>query len=575
MSQNNQLPRISSLNSTLINQIAAGEVIERPSSVVKELVENAIDSGADRIDIYIDRGGTEKILIKDNGCGIHPDDLELAIQRHTTSKLRDQEGLNAIRSLGFRGEALSSIAAISDFSIVSRIPTAEHAVKLEFDPYTSRSRISPASANVGTTVEVIKLFQPVPVRRKFLRSPKTEYLHVFEVLKRLALSHYEIDFRFYHNGKQKLYCPASHQKYDDRIASVLDRPFYNNAWFIDGSIQDIKVWGWLGNAKTARNQSDRQYLFLNGRIIKDKHISHAIRKAMESVMHESRYPSYIIYLDVDPAIVDVNVHPTKQEVRFRSPRTVHDFIYALISDLIRQHTQAGSLVDTDNVLQKDQPERINTSLKINDLPNEYSVSDLNLSENSEDLNHLGIPVMILPGNILITRRGDELRIIDFANLTRHYLLESLSEQIEQSKLKPRPLLVPVNFTFSDEQIHVVIDNSAKLEQLGFEVTPSGPNTILVRSVPSSLPDVDIEQVLHKFINTFQQGVNDTGSALMEVLSAMVEYTAMDYSFTSLSEIKSILKRYTSLGLPFLQKNLKGYWRTINSQELLQILNDGK
>ncbi len=429
MSQNNQLPRISSLNSALINQIAAGEVIERPSSVVKELVENAIDSGADRIDIHIDRGGTEKILIKDNGCGIHPDDLELAIQRHTTSKLRDQEGLNAIRSLGFRGEALSSIAAISDFSIVSRIPTAEHAVKLEFDPYTSRSRISPASANVGTTVEVIKLFQPVPVRRKFLRSPKTEYLHVFEVLKRLALSHYEIDFRFYHNGKQKLYCPASHQKYDDRIASVLDRPFYNNAWFIDGSIQDIKVWGWLGNAKTARNQSDRQYLFLNGRIIKDKHISHAIRKAMESVMHESRYPSYIIYLDVDPAIVDVNVHPTKQEVRFRSPRTVHDFIYALISDVIREHTQAGSLVDTDNVLQKDQPERINTSIKINDLPNEYSVSDLNLSENSEDLNHLGIPVMILPENILITRRGDELRIIDFANLTRHYLLESLSEQI--------------------------------------------------------------------------------------------------------------------------------------------------
>ncbi len=575
MSQNNQLPRIARLDNGLINQIAAGEVIERPSSVVKELVENAIDSGATRIDIHIDRGGTEKILITDNGCGIHPDDLELAIKRHTTSKLHDQKGLNAIRSLGFRGEALSSIASVCDFSIISRVPGSEHAVRLDFDPYTSRSKISPASANIGTTIEVIKLFQPMPVRRKFLRSPKTEYLHVLEVIKRFVLSQYEIDFRFFHNGKQKLACPACHQQYDGRISAILDKAFYQNAWYFDGSIENIKVCGWLGNAKTTRNQSDRQYTFLNNRIIKDKHINHAIRKAMDPVIHESRFPSYIIYLDIDPSFVDVNVHPTKQEVRFRSPRTVHDFIYALVSDVIRQNQQTISLPDNHPITTVGNTNNSRDSLKINDFRNEYSSTDIELNLSGEEHNPFGTPIVVLPGNILITKRNEDIRIIDLANLHKQYLLVLLSEQIEKSEVKSRPLLVPVNISLTEKELMVVTSHSEQLAQLGVEITQSGPGSLLVRSVPSMLPGVDINKFLNIFINTYQHSGEDKHDDLREILGLMVQHTPLDHQFTSLNDIKAILTCCHSLDLPFSQRNLKGFWQTLSSQSLLQMINNGK
>jgi len=281
MTSNQQFSRISVLPGSLISQIAAGEVIERPSSVVKELIENAIDSNASRIEIDIQGGGTEKIIIHDNGNGIHPDDMELAIRRHSTSKLHSQQDLETINSLGFRGEALSTIASVSDFCLTSRIPSEEYGRMLIYDPYTSISDVSPAPHQTGTTVEVNKLFSTVPARRKFLRSNKTEFLHIQEMVRRFAMNQFDIEFIFYHNGKLILNCPAVFSDFRARLSSIMGSNFYTNAWRIENHVETMFLWGWLGTSRTARSQSDRQYLYLNNRIIKDKHLSHAIRKVLE------------------------------------------------------------------------------------------------------------------------------------------------------------------------------------------------------------------------------------------------------------------------------------------------------
>ena len=579
MTQNRELPRISSLHGSLINQIAAGEVIERPSSVVKELVENAIDSGATSIEVHVERGGVEKILVRDNGCGIHPNDLELAIQRHTTSKIRDQNGLNAISSLGFRGEALSSIASISEFSITSRIASAENAMKLEFDPYTSEPALLPASANIGTSVDVIKLFQPVPARRKFLRSAKTEYLHILELLKRFVMSQCEIDFYLYHNKKLVMSCRSCHEDYRDRISTVLGTLFYQNAWYIDNSIEDIRVWGWMGNEKTFRNQSDRQYLFLNNRIIKDKHINHAVRMALNELVHESRYPSYVLYVEVDPSTVDVNVHPTKQEVRFRTPRTIHDFIYAVVSDVVRQHRQPGPLLASSEEDRSDVKESAQfsvPSLMIKDHMINYQISNLKEGQKQVESNSIGTPVMLVSGNILIARHNGELRLVDLFNLRKRYLFTILSEEIKSGGIKSRPLLVPMSMVLNDKKIDVVLSCSESLAKMGFETTQSGPQSISVRSIPTLLPDIDIDQVIQACIKNNQHATNFDFQNLLKMVDVMIEISLADSNASlSMDDVKALLKQFKILDLPFAQRNVQGFWKTVTNEELKKIINNGK
>ncbi|MEX2352650.1 MAG: DNA mismatch repair endonuclease MutL, partial [Gammaproteobacteria bacterium] len=263
------------LPGTLVNQIAAGEVIERPASVVKELVENCMDADASRIEIDIDGGGLEKILVRDNGSGIHPDDIRLAVMRHTTSKLRTREELETVMSLGFRGEALSSIASVSDFSITSRMEMERHGWKLDLKSQAAEPALVPAAHPAGTTVVIRNLFHTVPARRKFLRSERTEFLHILEIVKRLVMSRFEIDISLQHNGKMILTSPAIESGYQARIKSVMGSGFYNDAREIDARHGDMHLWGWLGGEKSARSQSDRQYLYLNNRVIRDRQLNHA------------------------------------------------------------------------------------------------------------------------------------------------------------------------------------------------------------------------------------------------------------------------------------------------------------
>ncbi|VAW56116.1 DNA mismatch repair protein MutL [hydrothermal vent metagenome] len=319
--------RIQQMPNQLINQIAAGEVVERPASVVKELLENCLDAGATKIDIDIEQGGAKLIRIRDNGQGIHQDDLALALSRHATSKVRSLDDLEHIQSLGFRGEALPSIASISRMTIISRQVEAD-AYKVQGQDEQSAD-ISPAAHGFGTTIEVRDLFYNVPARRKFLRTEKTEFNHLEDVVKRIALSHFDVEVSLNHNQRAiKLWRAATDLKsQEQRIVEVCGKAFIEQSQSMCFEATNLKIHGWIALPSFSRSQADMQYFFVNGRIIRDKLVTHAIRQAYQDVLYHGRHPAYVLFLQLDPAMVDVNAHPTKHEVRFRESRMVHDFLF--------------------------------------------------------------------------------------------------------------------------------------------------------------------------------------------------------------------------------------------------------
>ena len=325
------MPRISQLPAQLINQIAAGEVIERPASVVKEVVENAIDAGASRIDIDIEEAGEKRILVRDNGCGIHPDDLALAFATHATSKIRTFADLERVRTLGFRGEALPSIASISKTTLTSRQADQEHGYRIS--PHLSLD-IAPAPHPVGTTIDIHDLFYNTPARKKFLKSARTERQHIQQLIQHLALSHENLELTLREGGKTQRYGGDS---IASRIASVMGDDMLEQSLPIDARNADMRLWGWVGLPTYAANHNDRQHFFINGRIIRDKVIAHAVKQAYEDVLYGGRHPIFVLYLEIDPLLIDVNAHPAKHEVRFRESRLTHDFIYSTLNHALRGH----------------------------------------------------------------------------------------------------------------------------------------------------------------------------------------------------------------------------------------------
>lgn len=323
------MPPIQLLSPRLANQIAAGEVVERPASVVKELVENALDAGADRVDIEIEQGGVKLIRVRDDGGGIEEQDLPLALSRHATSKIASLDDLEAVASLGFRGEALASISSVSRLALTSRTANQEAASRVEVEGRDMDARISPAAHPVGTTVEVRDLFFNTPARRKFMRTEKTEFNHVEECVRRQALSRFDAGFTLRHNQRvvQSLRPAESALDKERRIGSLCGQQFIDNAVVIDAEATGLRLWGWVALPTFSRSQADLQYFFVNGRVIRDRLVAHAVRQAYRDVLYNNRHPAFVLYLEVDPATVDVNVHPTKHEVRFRDGRLVHDFIF--------------------------------------------------------------------------------------------------------------------------------------------------------------------------------------------------------------------------------------------------------
>ncbi|WP_028295040.1 DNA mismatch repair endonuclease MutL [Oceanobacter kriegii] len=323
------MPQIHLLSPRLANQIAAGEVVERPANIVKELVENALDAGANRIDIDAEQGGVKLLRVRDNGCGISKDDLPLALSRHATSKIITLDDLEAVVTMGFRGEALASISSVSRLTLTSRAEDADLAWQVEAEGRDMTTNVTPAAHPTGTTLEVRDLFFNTPARRKFLRTEKTEFNHLEEHLKKLALSRYDVAFSLRHNGKviHQLRAAERGIEKERRVAALLSPQFIDNAVHIDTEVTGLTLKGWVALPTYSRSQADMQYFFVNGRAVRDKLVVHAIKQAYRDVLYHGRQPAFVLYLELDPKLVDVNVHPTKHEVRFRDGRLVHDFLF--------------------------------------------------------------------------------------------------------------------------------------------------------------------------------------------------------------------------------------------------------
>lgn len=322
--------RINLLSQRLANQIAAGEVVERPASVAKELLENSLDAGAGKVDIDLEQGGVKLLRVKDNGSGILKDDLVLALSRHATSKISNLEDLETIVSMGFRGEALASISSVARLKMMSKAigDKDDNGWKVETAGQDMDARLEPVAHTRGTTVEVRDLFFNIPARKKFLKTEKTEFARIDEIVKRIALSRFDVQFSLRHNQRSihKLLPAKSEQEQQRRVGLVCGPAFLENSVHIDLERAGLRLWGWVSLPTFSRSQADLQYFYVNGRIIRDKLVAHAIKQAYRDVLFHGRHPAYVLYLELDPSLVDVNVHPTKHEVRFRDSRLVHDFL---------------------------------------------------------------------------------------------------------------------------------------------------------------------------------------------------------------------------------------------------------
>src|SRR5579859_6021418 len=336
------MPVIRPLPPELINQIAAGEVIERPSSVVKELVENSLDAGATRIEVDIEQGGARLIRVRDDGCGIVPDELQLAVASHATSKIGSFDDLEHVASMGFRGEALASVSSVARFALTSRAQGMDTAFRIEVDGGKMQAA-RPAQHPQGSSVEVRDLFYNVPARRKFLRAERTEFAHIDDLLKSLALARGSVEFRLSHNGKPVRILKSARDESAAllRVAEVMGEDFPAQSLRIDHAAAGLHLSGWVGLPTASRSQADSQYFYVNGRLVRDRVVAHAVRQAYADVLFHGRHPAFVLYLELDPVGVDVNVHPAKHEVRFREQRLVHDFLFRTLHEALAQ-TRAGS-----------------------------------------------------------------------------------------------------------------------------------------------------------------------------------------------------------------------------------------
>ncbi len=464
----------------LINQIAAGEVIERPASIVKELLENSLDAEATRIDLEIEDGGLKSIRVADNGFGIPPGQLALAMTRHATSKLRTLEDLARISSLGFRGEGLSSIASVSRVVLISRTADTEHGTKID----GQSAGLTPVAHPVGTTVEVRDLFYNASVRRKYLRSERTELYQVLQVVRSYALSRYGVEFRLRHNQRQLLsYARARDGSQQRRVAEVCGLRFLKHASEVLAETGGIRVRGWVGAPAVARRQADAQFLFVNDRMIRDAKINHAVRQAYVDRLAPGRFPCYVLFLEMDPVLVDVNVHPAKAEVRISEPRMVHDFVYATVH---------RALNDCQGQAQAPASRRPSPIPNLAAARGGGGVAEARLlyAATAEPPPEPGCAAALgqVCGNFIVARNDAGLLLID-----RETAFEQMSYQ-QLNSPRPqeiRPLLIPLSADVSQGTADTIEHRAGLLHRVGLHIDRVGPRTVMLRRVPEPLADCDL------------------------------------------------------------------------------------
>jgi len=504
------------LPDVLVNQIAAGEVVERPASVVKELVENALDAGARRIDIDLEEGGARLIRVRDDGGGIPAAELPVAVQRHATSKIASLEDLEAVATLGFRGEALPSIASVSRFRIASRRNGDDNGNALQVEGGRVGD-IAPSPQPPGTTVEVRELFYNVPARRRFMRAERTELGHIEEWLRTLALARPDVEVRVSHNGKPlRRYRGEAASETGARLVDALGEEFSRNVLRIEHAGAGLRLHGWIAQPTYNRASADQQYLFVNGRGVRDRNVAHAVRQAYSDVLFHGRHPAYVLFLELDPRAVDVNVHPAKHEVRFRDSRLVHDFVYRTLHEALagtRAGAAANPPVETAALgvpafVAESRPWQGDMALKLADAPAQYaalyapvhpgpSLPAMPSQVGAQDAKvpPLGHALAQLHGIYILAESVEGLVVVDMHAAHERIGYEKLKAAHDGNGVRVQPLLVPQPLAVSVREAEVAEREAATLAALGFEVSRSGPQSLLLRSVPTLLADTDVAALL--------------------------------------------------------------------------------
>lgn len=521
------MSRIQLLSPRLANQIAAGEVVERPASVIKELMENSLDAGATQLDVEIEGGGVKVMRVRDNGGGIAKEDLPLALSRHATSKIRDLDDLEAVATLGFRGEALASISSVSRLELISRTAEQDCAWSVKVEGRDMEAEISPAAHPCGTTVEVRDLFFNTPARRKFLRTETTEYARIEEVVKRLALVNFRAGFSLKNNGRVvHSWRPALETVEQQRRAAQICGPaFMENAIYVDFERAGLHLWGWVALPTFSRSQADLQHFYVNSRAIRDKLVTHAVRQAYQDVLYHGRHPAYVLFLSLDPAAVDVNVHPTKHEVRFRDSRLVHDFLFSSLHKAladVRPDTVSTSapvakltaVADTPAPVQApfrfsydrhepaparpsfnfDVAEQIQTYQSLI-TPRPSLVPREEPESAEEQIPPLGFAIAQLKGIYILAENAHGLVLVDMHAAHERITYERMKCQYDQNGVQSQPLLVPRSMAVSEREANYAENNIDVFTQLGFVIERAGPESLLVRQVPVLLNRADVETLV--------------------------------------------------------------------------------
>jgi DNA mismatch repair protein MutL len=511
------------LSSQLIDQIAAGEVVERPAAVIKELVENSLDAGATRIDLEIEQGGTRLIRVTDNGTGIPPDELPLAISRHATSKISSLDDLEALTTLGFRGEALPSIGSVARMRLTSRIELEQQAFSVVCDGGEAAGP-KPAAHPVGTSVEVRDLFFNTPARRKFLRTERTEFSHLDSVVRHLALARSDVAISLKHNGRSMFSVPGVAERADReaRISSLCGNEFLEHAVWFERELEGMRLKGWVAAPTFSRAQPDMQFTFVNGRFVRDKLLRHAVRHAYRDVLYQSRHPACVLFLELDPGRVDVNAHPAKLEIRFRDSRSVHDFVFRTIESVLA-HPEAGSgetrAAPTDSRSIGGAPSHATpgrlpfTPRAANMLPlyqrlhartDTPSVAESADRPTSNELD-LGVALAQLGGIYVLAEADDGLIIVDMHAAHERITYEAMKAEFGADRLKAQDLLVPFDLRLAEAEADAVESNVAQLARLGFDISRRGIGEVRVVSVPRLLADADVESLVRDLIGDLLGG----------------------------------------------------------------------
>lgn len=540
--------RIQLLEPRLANQIAAGEVVERPASVVKELLENAIDAGANFIQVDVEQGGVRLIRVRDDGRGISADELPLALSRHATSKIATADDLSAIGSLGFRGEALAAISSVSRLSLTSAEEGQAEAWQVRVEGRDMEPVVTPAAHPRGTTVEMRDLFFNTPARKRFLRTEKTEFKHLEEAFRRIAMSEFNVGFRLTHNQRVIHQLPAAHDNVarGQRIARLCGQQFVEQSINVEVEASGLRLHGWMGLPTFSRSQADMQYFYVNGRVIKDRVVSHAVRQAYRDVLYQNRHPAYVLYLELDPALVDVNVHPTKHEVRFREQRMVHDFLYRTLHRTIADmapgespspevktveatpmHQHSGITPQQSGLTLV--PPRVNVSHvgqgheyaarygELTEVAQEPATPSWDFSaqqqhpetaasatftEAPSGMPPLGFALGQLHGVYIVSQNAHGMVLVDMHAAHERITYEHMKTAWQEARLQSQPLLVPHSLAVSSKEVAVVVEQSELFAQLGFEVDAAGPESIMIRAIPALLRGADVEALIRDVLADF-------------------------------------------------------------------------